>query len=111
MKSLFSNATAALLVVVFAQGANAECIDKNGAAYPPVAISDADGNVAVRTPTGHLVRVGGLPPFTEVCRSLLFRTAHKKCPGGEAVLDDVRDPKFCKGVSSGNTCVHVRCNE
>lgn len=108
MKLLFSLSAAFLLGMPVS--ANAVCIDKHGHAYPPAYIADETGTVYGRTPTGQPLRVTGLQPYREVCDSLLFRSASRLCPGGEAVVDASRDPRFCKKSRMGvHDCVHITC--
>lgn len=110
-KSFFSILAAGLfLVAAFAQQANASCTDKHGKTLRPAAVADGNGDVFARTPTGKSLHVGGLPPFAEVCRNLLFETASKKCPNGEAVLDAPRPARDCKYHVEGDIgCVHITC--
>jgi len=119
MRMFFGMATL-LFVVAFAQSAEAVCVKKvwmeiDGVLQaidvvrPPVAIADQYGVVVVKTPTGKPLEVEGFSPGKELCRSLLFKSASRKCPSGKARLHEERDAEFCKGLAEGHICVHVVC--
>ncbi|MEK7133753.1 MAG: hypothetical protein AAB804_01640 [Patescibacteria group bacterium] len=111
MRMIFSLLVTLLLAAGMVSQAHAICLDKQGVQYQPAAVADVTGTVVVNAPTGEQIRVSGFAPGAEVCRNLLFRTAIKKCPSGEAVLDDLRNPRFCKGVGPVGTCVHIACKK
>lgn len=109
MKKIFYTLAALLLVAGMTANAGATCFDKDGNKYDPVAVADATGTMVVATPTGGSISVSGFKPGDEVCRVRLFGSANRKC-GNRAVRDDLRHPRFCKGVGPGGTCVHIACN-